>query len=96
MSTYGNSYDPKIDQPRLGNQLAAIRHYMLGVGWRTLSEIEQALGYPQASISSQLRHLKKKRFGKYLLEKRRRKPGGSVWEYLVREPAKVGQQTSLL
>jgi len=36
---------------------------MIDGTWRSLSDIREALGYPEASISAQLRHLKKGKFG---------------------------------
>lgn len=57
---------------------------MLDGFWRTLSEIARELGYPEASVSAQLRHLRKPEFGSYLVDKRRRKAQSSVWEYRVR------------
>lgn len=87
--TFGPDYDPEIDHPRIQKQHERIRDYMLGPtghnGWRTLAEIESELDYPQASISAQLRHLRKPRFGGYLVEKRRR-AGAGTWEYRVVRP----------
>jgi predicted phage-related endonuclease len=48
--------------------------------WMTLDEIHQATGDPEASISAQLRHLRKYRFGAHDIRKRRRN-GGNQWEY---------------
>jgi transcriptional antiterminator len=81
MPTFGPDYDEKIDGLRIKKQMQAIRDFMLNENkYITLQEIETALGYPQASISAQLRHLRKSRFGGYLVEKRRR---GTEWEYFV-------------
>lgn len=87
MSTYGPAYDEHIDGPRVEKQHEAIRDLMLDGAWRSLSEIAALSGYPEASISAQLRHLRKERFGSYVVEKRRRgeTPGGT-WEYSVRPP----------
>lgn len=57
--------------------------------WLTLDEIARLTHYPQASISAQLRHLRKKEFGGYEVAKRQRASGrllrgedfGTVWEY---------------
>ncbi len=50
--------------------------------WRTLQEIADVTGDPQASISAQLRHLRKPRFGGYTVEKRRRGlPEHGLYEY---------------
>jgi hypothetical protein len=61
-----------------GAQLAA------DAGWMTLRELAELTGYGEASISSQLRHLRKPQFGSYIVEKRRRgAPGRGVWEYRI-------------
>jgi hypothetical protein len=87
-------------------QLAAIRELMMrafdrGV-WLTLGEIAAATEYGEASISAQLRHLRKAHHGGYRVEKRRRWParasagtrkihdarrGPVIWEYHVLPPA---------
>jgi hypothetical protein len=54
---------------------------MLWAGWRTLREIEVALGFPQASISARLRDLRKPSFGGFVVKRRRRSSG--TWEYQV-------------
>ena len=76
----GPEYIPALDHKRLSTQNDKIRDLMLDGKWRTLDEIEFALNYPQASISSQLRHLKKSRFGGFTLKKQRRTLAG-LWEY---------------
>ena len=76
----GPGYIPKLDHKRLSNQNQEIRDLMLDEKWRTLQEIEYDTGYPQASISAQLRHLRKSRFGSYTLNKQRRKLAG-LFEY---------------
>jgi hypothetical protein len=83
--TYGPAYEADIDGERIQKQHEKIRSFMLGSGWRTLREIEQYLHYPQASISAQLRHLRKKQFGGYIVNKQRR---GTAWEYMVIVPVK--------
>ncbi len=53
-------------------------------GWMTLHELGELTGYGEASISAQIRHLRKQEFGGYLVAKRRRgmdKQG--VWEYRI-------------
>lgn len=59
------------------SQLAAIRKVMtraVGHGsWLTLSEIAKATEFGEASISAQLRHLRKREHGRYRVEKRRRR-----------------------
>jgi RIO-like serine/threonine protein kinase len=87
----GPELDTK-DNDRLSKQHETIRALMSDHEWRTLAEIEQRLGYPQASISAQLRHLRKTRFGGYIVERRRRHAG--TYEYRVLEPVPVGANMS--
>jgi hypothetical protein len=58
-------------------QLAAIRELMLAAStrgeWLTLAEIAEPTEFGEASISAQLRHLRKPRHGRYCVEKRRRR-----------------------
>lgn len=68
----GSDYVPEIDDKRLTGQIKAICELMADGVWRTLGEIEAATNYPQASISAQLRHLRKKKFGNNTVNKRRR------------------------
>jgi hypothetical protein len=57
--------------------------------WLTLDELAKLTHYPPASISAQLRHLRKPQFGAFVVEKRPRKMGrdlrgedfGAIWEY---------------
>ncbi len=75
--------DPYLDCDRLCGQLKRIYELMIDGKWRSLAEIEEQTGEPQASISAQLRHLRKARFGAHFVEKRRRGVSGT-WEYSVR------------
>jgi hypothetical protein len=52
--------------------------------WRTTAEIAAVTQDPATSIQAQLRHLRKERFGAYLVECRRRNEKGR-WEYRVGE-----------
>jgi hypothetical protein len=60
--------------------------------WLTLDELAKLTHYPPASISAQLRHLRKPEYGGYAVEKRPREVGkvlrgedfGTVWEYQLR------------
>jgi predicted transcriptional regulator len=68
----GSDYDPILDDTRLTKQIDGIFNLMRDKKWRTLQEIELSTGYPQASISAQLRHLRKKRFGGHIVNKQSR------------------------
>jgi hypothetical protein len=53
-------------------------------GWMTLRELAQLTNYGEASISAQLRHLRKPHFGGYVVAKRRRGPvANGAWEYRI-------------
>ena len=97
MTTFGPAYDERLDGRRLHRQMDRIRDFMLGLGkrglWLTLREISLDLSYPEASVSAQLRHLKKARFGGYQMNKRRRSKG--TWEYQVLEPLPKEEQMQL-
>jgi hypothetical protein len=68
----GNTYEPELDRDRLGKQFRAVFTLMQDARWRTLGEIEAALGFPQASISARLRDFRKQRFGAHEVLRRRR------------------------
>jgi len=78
----GPDYDPKHDNIRLTKQILGVFNAMKDGEWRTLGEIENLTAYPQASISAQLRHLRKERFGAHIVNKQirgERKDG--LYEY---------------
>jgi hypothetical protein len=62
------------DHHRLTGQLLTITRLMSDRRWYTLKEIEAATGYGQASISAQLRNLRKPDFGSHVVD--RDKPAG--------------------
>ncbi len=78
----GPVYVPALDDRRLTGQLLRIFELMRDGQWRTLPEIEEETDDPAASISAQLRHLRKARFGSHRVDKRRRTSATSgLWEY---------------
>lgn len=78
----GPVYEPEHDHARLTGQLLRVFEAMQGEHWRTLSELEAVTGDPGASISAQLRHLRKKKFGAFTIEKRARgERSAGLWEY---------------
>ncbi len=85
----GDDYVPPRDDPRLRTQIQRIFDLMRDSRWRTLSEIEVDTGDPASSISAQLRHLRKEKFGSHTVNKRHRGEAARGWyEYqvIVREP----------
>ncbi|MDP9340038.1 MAG: hypothetical protein M3P45_14345 [Acidobacteriota bacterium] len=86
--------DPR---PRLlKRQRDVLCDVMLSAGscetWLTLVELSRLTQYGEASISAQLRHLRKPQYGAFVVEKRRREVAelmcavehGPVWEYRLR------------
>lgn len=76
----GAAFNQELDGKRLTKQIYRIFDLMKGGKYFTLREIEDLTGYPQASISAQIRNLSKPRFGSHPHHKRRR-DGGGTWEY---------------
>lgn len=68
----GPEYQADLDFGRLTKQHDRVKSLMLDGQWRTLFEIEQVTGDPASSVSAQLRHLRKERFGGFLVERRKR------------------------
>jgi hypothetical protein len=79
----------------LRTQREVLRDVMLSAGrcdaWLTLHELARLTQYGEASISAQLRNLRKPRYGGFVLEKRQREgavlrgtESGTVWEYQLR------------
>lgn len=92
----GSDYDRALDGPRLVRQHARISALMLDGQWRTLSEIAAQTGDHEASISAQLRHLRKPKFGGYVVEKQRRGlETRGLWEYRVTKKAVDSQSPRL-
>ena len=76
----GPDYDEKLDQARLTGQNLKIFNLMRDRHWRSLNEIGSSLDEPESSVSAQLRHLRKARFGGHTINKKRRGNSGT-WEY---------------
>ncbi len=68
----GPEYQHTLDFVRLTGQIERVFRLMNDGKWRTLGEIERVTRDPQASISAQLRHLRKTKFGSHVVNKRRR------------------------
>jgi len=80
----GPEYKTMDDHKRLDGQHERIKRLMADSKWRTLQEIERETGYSTASISAQLRHLRKIGFGGHQVNRR---PSGNrengLFEYQV-------------
>ncbi len=65
----GSDYNSDRDDTRLNSQLTRVFDLMKDGEWRSLDQISKATGDPAASISAQLRHLRKPRFGSHTIDK---------------------------
>lgn len=68
----GPEYQTPADHKRLTGQIARVFEAVSDGGWRTLDELATITGDPHASVSAQLRHLRKERFGGHTIERRAR------------------------
>jgi hypothetical protein len=75
----GSDYDPARDNARLGAQFLRVLAAMSDHDWHTLDELHAITGDPQASISAQIRHARKARFGSHTIEKQHR--GNGLFAY---------------
>jgi hypothetical protein len=75
----GATYDPSLDEPRLGKQLKAVYEIMLDGQWHTLQDLSNQTGSPEGSISARIRDLRKPKFGGHTVEHERISAG--LWHY---------------
>lgn len=68
----GPEYQRELDFARLTGQIRRVYDCMKYGEWRTLAEIAAITGDPEASVSAQLRHLRKVKFGAHQVERRAR------------------------
>jgi hypothetical protein len=99
-----DQFEPLI----LRRQRDVLRDVMLSAGqcgrWLTLRELARLTRYGEASISAQLRHLRKPEYGAFVLDKRRREEEevgriaeqGPLWEYRLRGGARTKRRRSAL
>lgn len=80
----GPEYSEDRDYARLSGQLRRIHSQMADGEWWTLGGLAGRTGDPAASVSAQLRHLRKERFGSHTVE--RRYVDAGLFEYRVIEP----------
>ena len=84
----GADYQPERDNPRLTSQITRIFSLMRDGQWRTLPAIAEATKCPEASVSAQLRHLRKERFGKHTVERQYINSGLYEYRLIVNNEAK--------
>ena len=81
----GESFDPELDGDRLGRLLDRVQRLMLDGRWRSIPEIQRVTGGSESSVSARLRDLRKKQYGGWTVERRRRgNPKDGIFEYQVR------------
>lgn len=79
----GRTFDKERDGSRLRKQLTAVFDLMEDGEWRSLAQISEQTGFPEASVSARLRDLRKFKFGGHKVSRRHRQIAGlfGVWEY---------------
>ena len=82
----GTTFDPFKDMQRLNEQARRVFELMRDENWRTLREISDATGDPEASVSARLRDFRKPHLGGCTVNRRRR--NGGLHEYQL-QPAGV-------
>tara|TARA_R110000868_G_scaffold27797_3_gene105022 strand:+ start:1475 stop:1975 length:501 start_codon:yes stop_codon:yes gene_type:complete len=75
----GSDYSHERDSSRLSTQYWDIYNLMRDSSRRTLHRIERLTGHPPASVSAQLRHMRKGRFGGHTVNKHYL--GNGLYEY---------------
>ena len=65
----GDDYDPDRDDVRLTGQIERVYNIIKSGQKMSLSAIAKATGDPEASVSAQLRHLRKERFGSHTISR---------------------------
>jgi hypothetical protein len=85
----GKTYESDKDKDRLSTQLLRVRKLMSDGEWRTLAQVAAAVESSEAGASARLRDLRKKRFGKRLVDRERLFGGLFVYRLRVRGKARV-------
>lgn len=81
----GSTYVHCRDSARLGKELGRVWAVMRDGQWRTLAQLAQAVGAPEASVSARLRDLRKERFGNHVVERRYVTKGLHAYRVLPKE-----------
>lgn len=82
----GSTFDSVLDAVRLSRQARLVFDLMRDGRWRTLQEIVRAIGCgSESGVSARLRDFRKKRFGAFVVDRRRRGEGeNGLFEYQLR------------
>lgn len=79
----GSDYVHERDSVRLTGQLFRVFEAIKDGHWYTLNAIAEVTEDPPASVSAQLRHLRKPRFGGYTVEKKHIENGLYVYRLVL-------------
>lgn len=91
----GADYTPERDVQRLTKQFRRVFDLMRDGQWRTLKAISSYTHDPEASVSAQLRHMRKPRFGGHTINKKYVDNGLYVYQLIERTPEPVQQVMQL-
>jgi hypothetical protein len=81
-SKFDGAYVTQKDDKRLSGQQKDIFDYMKDGQWYRLKDVADSTGYPENSVSAQIRNLRKPKFGGHTVETRYVKTGkGGLYEY---------------
>lgn len=83
----GATYEHERDGQRLNAQYLRAFTLMRDGKWRTLAEISEITGDPEASVSARLRDMRKVRFGSHTVNRRYRGEGLFEYQLTVRGAA---------
>ena len=67
----GQTFVAEFDMDRLNRQARAVFRCMLDGRWRSLRQISEITGEPEASVSARLRDFRKDQFGSHTVDRRR-------------------------
>ena len=81
----GADYSSDRDNPRLKGKILRVWDVMKDGRWRTLRQIADLTHDPEASISAQLRHLRKDRFGAHQIEREYIDNGAYKYRLIINE-----------
>jgi redox-regulated HSP33 family molecular chaperone len=71
----GKTYSRERDQMRLNGLMNRVYAYMMDLDWHTLKEISVFCSGSEASVSARLRDLRKEKWGRHTVERKRIGPG---------------------
>lgn len=94
----GSDVAPDLDNVRLTGQLMRIYELMKSGSWFSLGEIAKITEDPESSVSAQLRNFRKERFGRQIINKRRRgEEKTGLWEYqlIINKPIRIEDENDV-